>query len=410
MAEFIVLGAGMVGISSALALQEAGHTVTVVDRVQPGLETSFGNAGIIQTEAVEPYALPQDISTLWRYAIGQTNDVLWKLEPTLRMAPALWRYFLNSATDKHRKISITYAKLAALATADHAPLIEASGSEELIIRNGLAMLYRDEASFEKEKARAERLEREFSVRSRIVDGVTYQAEEPALKQAPAGAIHWLESWSCKDPGGLTQAYAALFEQRGGRILHGDASSLTQTTTGWVVKTEQGIVGAEQVVIALGPWSPELLKRFGYRIPMVYKRGYHGHYQETTHLNRPFLDVANGVLAAPMSRGIRVTTGAALVDLNDPADPEQLERGVNALRSLLEMGERVQEKQWYGTRPCMPDMLPVVGKAPKHDRMWFHFGHGHQGFTQGPTTAKILMADIAGERESQWLPLEPSARF
>jgi D-amino-acid dehydrogenase len=272
------------------------------------------------------------------------------------------------------------------------------------------MLYRDEASFEKEKARAERLEREFSVRSRIVGGVTYQAEEPALKQTPAGAIHWLDSWSCKDPGGLTQAYAALFEQRGGRILHGDASSLTQTTTGWVVKTEQGIVGAEQVVIALGPWSPELLKRFGYRIPMVYKRGYHGHYQETTHLNRPFLDVANGVLAAPMSRGIRVTTGAALVDLNDPADPEQLERGVNALRSLLEMGERVQEKQWYGTRPCMPDMLPVVGKAPKHDRMWFHFGHGHQGFTQGPTTAKILMADIAGERESQWLPLEPSARF
>ncbi|TDR06398.1 NAD(P)/FAD-dependent oxidoreductase [Marinomonas communis] len=410
MAEFIVLGAGMVGISSALALQEVGHTVTVVDRIQPGLESSFGNAGIIQTEAVEPYALPQDISTLWRYAIGQTNDVLWKLEPTLRMAPALWRYFLNSATDKHRKISITYAKLAALATADHAPLIEASGSEELIIRNGLAMLYRDEASFEKEKARAERLEREFCVRSRIVDGVTYQAEEPALKQAPAGAIHWLDSWSCKDPGGLTQAYAALFEQRGGRILHGDASSLTQTTTGWVVKTEQGIVGAEQVVIALGPWSPELLKRFGYRIPMVYKRGYHGHYQETTHLNRPFLDVANGVLAAPMSRGIRVTTGAALVDLNDPADPEQLERGVNALRSLLEMGERVQEKQWYGTRPCMPDMLPVVGKAPKHDRMWFHFGHGHQGFTQGPTTAKILMADIAGERESQWLPLEPSARF
>ncbi|RUM54681.1 MAG: amino acid dehydrogenase, partial [Marinomonas sp.] len=260
------------------------------------------------------------------------------------------------------------------------------------------------------KARAERLEREFSVRSRIVDGVTYQAEEPALKQAPAGAIHWLDSWSCKDPGGLTQAYAALFEQRGGRILQGDASSLTQTTTGWVVKTEQGIVGAEQVVIALGPWSPELLKRFGYHIPMVYKRGYHGHYQETTSLNRPFLDVANGVLAAPMSRGIRVTTGAALVDLNDPAEPKQLERGVNALRSLLEMGERVQENQWYGTRPCMPDMLPVVGKAPKHDRMWFHFGHGHQGFTQGPTTAKILMADIAGERESQWLPLEPSARF
>ena len=410
MAEFIVLGAGMVGISSALALQEAGHTVIVVDRTQPGLETSFGNAGIIQTEAVEPYALPQDLSTLWRYAIGHTNDVLWELAPTLRMAPALWRYFLNSATDKHRKISTTYAKLAALATADHAPLIDASNSDTLIIRNGLAMLYRDEVSFEKEKARAERLEREFGVRSRIVDGQAYQLEESALKQAPVGAVHWLDSWSCKDPGGLTQAYATLFEQRGGRLLKGDANSLTQTTTGWVVKTEQGIVNAEQVVIALGPWSPELLKRFGYNIPMVYKRGYHGHYQETTPLNRPFLDVANGVLAAPMSRGIRVTTGAALVDLNATAEPKQLQRGVSALKTLLELGERIQEDQWFGTRPCMPDMLPVVGKAPKHERMWFHFGHGHQGFTQGPTTAKILVANIAGEKEEQWAPLEPSARF
>lgn len=410
MADFIVLGAGMVGVSSALALQEKGHSVVLLDRKTPGLETSFGNAGIIQTEAVEPYALPQDLITLWRYAIGSSNDVVWKTLPTLKMAPALWRYFRNSSSEKHHTISNTYAKLAAKATADHAPLIDASGAEHMILREGLSMLYRDEQIFVQERQRAERLEREYGVTSRIMDGVAYQAEEPALKQAPVGAIHWLQSWSCRDPGGLTQAYADLFVKRGGSLMFGDANSLTETAIGWTVHTESGAVTAEQVIVALGPWSPELLKRFGYHIPMVYKRGYHGHYQATTDLNRPFLDVANGVLAAPMNRGIRVTTGAALVDLNDAAEPKQLERGVTALRTLLEMGDRVRENQWYGTRPCMPDMLPVVGKAPQHERMWFHFGHGHQGFTQGPTTAQILVSDIAGERASVWDPLLPSGRF
>ena len=410
MADFMVLGAGMVGVSSALALQEQGHSVVLVDRTTPGLETSFGNAGIIQTEAVEPYALPQDLSTLWCYAVGRSNDVVWKTLPALKMAPALWRYFRNSSTAKHHAISNTYAKLAARATADHAPLIEASDSEQLIARQGLSMLYRDEQRFNQESLRAERLEREYGVTSRIVDGVTYQAEEPALKQAPVGAIHWLQSWSCRDPGGLTQAYAELFVKCGGSLVFGDAHSLAETQTGWQVTTDSGIASAEQVVIALGPWSPELLKGFGYHIPMVYKRGYHGHYKETTRLNRPFLDVANGVLAAPMSRGIRVTTGAALVDLDDVSNPQQLERGVKALRTLLTMGDRVRESQWFGTRPCMPDMLPVVGQAPKHARMWFHFGHGHQGFTQGPTTAQILLSEIAGEHSDVWQPLRPQGRF
>lgn len=409
MADFIVLGAGMVGVSSALALQEQGHSVVLLDRRQPGLETSFGNAGIIQTEAAEPYALPQDLMTLWRYAIGRSNDVVWKALPTLKMAPALWRYFRNSSVSKHHAISATYAKLAAQATADHTPLIEASGAEHLILRQGLSMLYRDEKSFAQESLRAQRLEREYGVTSRIIDGVSYQAEEPALQQAPVGAIHWLQSWSCRDPGGLTQAYADLFVKRGGTLLLGDANSLTETSNGWQLNAETGVVSAEQVVIALGPWSPALLKRFGYHIPMVYKRGYHGHYKETIRLNRPFLDVANGVLAAPMSQGIRVTTGAALVDLEDGANPQQLERGVKALRTLLSMGDRIRESQWYGTRPCMPDMLPVVGQAPNHARMWFHFGHGHQGFTQGPTTAKILTSEIAGERSKDWQPLRPQGR-
>lgn len=409
MAEYLVLGAGMVGVSSALALQDQGHDVTLVDRVSPGLETSFGNAGIIQMEAAEPYALPQDMTTLVRYAFGYSNDVVWKLLPSIRMAPALWRYFRNSAPRPHRQISSIYAQLSTRSTRDHEPLIKAADADELVCRSGLSMLYRDEESFVTAVKNAERFKQWYGVTSRIVNGVDYKMEEPALSQAPVGVIHWLQSWNCRDPGGLTNAYANLFVQRGGSIVQGDALTLKQTVSGWSVVTEVGPVSAEQVVVALGPWSPELLKRFGYHIPMVYKRGYHGHFKELTPLNRPFLDVANGVLAAPMNSGIRVTTGAALVDLKDPAEPVQLERGVKALRTMLSMGDRVRETQWFGTRPCMPDMLPMVGKAPKHNSMWFHFGHGHQGFTQGPTTAKLLLEAIQGERNDILDALSPQRR-
>ncbi len=178
MAEFLVLGAGMVGVSTALALQTQGHDVTVVDRMTPGLETSYGNAGIIQTEAAEPYALPQDISTLLKYATGQSNDVVWHLGATLNMLPALWRYFRLSSEKPYRRISNTYSQLAARATADHQPLIEASNSEALIKREGLVMLYREQASFDDASVRAQRLDRDYGVSSRIVSGAAYKKKNP----------------------------------------------------------------------------------------------------------------------------------------------------------------------------------------------------------------------------------------
>lgn len=407
MSDFIVLGAGMVGVSSALALQDAGHDVVIIDRVEPGLETSFGNAGIIQAEAAEPYALPQDVATLLRYALGKSNDVTWQLGASLKMAPALWRYFRNSSGARYQAISQIYAQLAARATTDHQPLIEASDSETMIERNGLAMLYRDESTFNEACERAQRMLSDYGVTSRIVDGVHYMQEEPALKQAPVGAVHWLQSWSCKDPGGLTQAYGKLFEARGGRIYRGDANTLTQSNLGWSVNTDNGALSAAHVVVALGPWSAQFLRSFGYHISMVYKRGYHGHYKQPVALKRPFLDVANGVLAAPMNQGIRVTTGAALVDMDAAPEPTQLTRGVEQLSTMLTLGDRVRETQWYGTRPCMPDMLPVVGAAPKHRNMWFHFGHGHQGFTQGPTTALLLKDVICGHISPLASALSPS---
>lgn len=409
MADFLVLSAGMVGVSTALALQEQGHAVTLVDRKAPGRETSFGNAGIIQAEAAEPYALPRDPLTLLRFALGRTNDVTWSMGGVTEMLPALWRYFLNSTPARHAEISRTYVKLTERSTRDHRPLIEAAGMENLIARDGMGLLYRNRAAYEDAVADAERVGRTYGTRFRAVDGADYASEDPALLKAPAGVIHWLDSWSCASPGGLTAGYAELLVRRGGRLLTGDAASLRQADKGWQVDAVEGAVSAEQAVIALGPWSPRLLSRFGYRIPMVYKRGYHGHFKAPRSPVRPFLDVANGIVAAPMTGGLRLATGAALVTRESGPDTRQLERGKAGISDLIEIGARVDEPQWSGARPCLPDMLPLVGAAPRHAGLWMNFGHGHQGFTLGPTTGALLAQMVAGQPEDGFDALLPAKR-
>ncbi|SEG69095.1 NAD(P)/FAD-dependent oxidoreductase [Marinobacterium lutimaris] len=410
MSEILVLGAGMVGVSSALALQAQGHQVVLVDRHSSCRETSYGNAGVIQTEAAEPYALPRNLMTLFRYGCGFSNDVLWQPGALLRMKPALWRYFRHSAPAEHARISRIYSQLTSRAADDHAPLVAAAGAQSLISTDGLSEVYRQQSGFESAAKEAARFKEQYGISSRILDGATYREEEPALKQAPAGVIHWNESWSCRDPGALTDDYRALFLQRGGSYRQGDAQTLSQSAKGWRVEGESGPIEAEQVVIALGPWSPQLLRRFGYRIPMIYKRGYHGHFNAPLALKRPFLDADNGVVVASMAKGMRVTSGAALVALDSKTQPTQLERGAEALRSLVDLGERIDEPQWFGTRPCMPDMLPLVGAAPNHQGMWFNFGHGHQGFTLGPTTGQLLAEIMAGVDSEITRGLAPGTRL
>lgn len=409
MTEIIVLGAGMVGVSAALELQARGHRVVLVDRRGAGEETSYGNAGFIQAEAAEPHPIPHDPMTLLSYAFGRSNDVVYDPKYLPALAPVLWRYFRASAPKRHRAISKIYAQLTRRSTADHAPLIAAAGAEALIRRNGYADVYRSAHRFEAAARRAEALARDYGVSAGIEDSAALAKAEPAIRVPLAGAVLWHDCWTCADPGALTAAYAALFERRGGTFVRGDALSLRQAGAGWSVETARGLVTGEKAVVALGPWSPELLARFGYGIQMLWKRGYHGHFDSPVRLARPFLDAENGILLTPMRKGLRLATGAALVQPTDPSDPVQLRRGIAAASGLVPLGARVEEPQWFGNRPCLPDMLPLVGPAPNHAGLWFDFGHGHQGFTLGPTTAHLLAERMEGARSEVLDALDPAHR-
>jgi D-amino-acid dehydrogenase len=396
MKSAIVLGAGMVGVATAVHLQQRGWTVALVDRREPGRETSYGNAGIIQSEALRPYPMPHGWRELADIATGRTNDVRWHLASLPTHIAPLLRYWRHSFPSAHARAAAAYARLIAWAVREHEPLIRQSGAGNLVRRNGYRVLYRDQATFDAEATVAEALRADHGVKFTTMTARELRRAEPALTEGGVGGLHWQEPWTVSDPGALVSAYADLFTRSGGRILRGDAHSLATRQGGWSVVTEAGPVDAEAVVVALGPWSPELLRRFGYRISMVRKRGYHRHYAGGSPLDLPLRDAGNGYVMAPMQRGVRITTGAELTSPDGRSDPAQLAHAERIARQLIDLGRPVEPEPWFGTRPCMPDMLPVIGPATRHKGLWLHFGHGHQGFTLGPTTGRLIAELMSGE--------------
>lgn len=405
----IVLGAGMVGVSTALALQQRGHRVLLVDRSGIGRETSYGNAGVIQTEAVEPYAFPRSLHALFNIALKRGNEVNWHLAALPEHARPLLSYWRNSAPRNHARATAQYRHLIAETDRHHAPLIEAAKADHLIERKGYRCLFRTAKALDAACANAETVRRDHGIAFTAEDGAMLAVAEPAMKLRAAGALRYPQVWTCRDPGALTASYGRLFVQRGGQFSHGDAQSLRADGHGWSVLTEDGRQSAEHVVLALGPWTRHLTERLGYRIPMFRKRGYHRHFAMKEGPAGPMLDAERRVFLAPMEQGLRVTTGAEFTAMDAPADERQIRRAEASSRELFDLGEAVEAAPWFGHRPCMPDMLPVLGKAPRHKGLWLHFGHGHHGFTAGPASAHILAELMSGNPLAVTRALDP-ARF
>jgi D-amino-acid dehydrogenase len=396
--DAIVLGAGIVGVSAALALQERGRTVALVDRLPHAAgETSFGNSGIVQSEGVLPYLFPRALSQIARAAVNRDPRAHIRHGALPSIAPAIWRYFKASTQTRKAATGEIMAPLLSAAAGEHLKLAEDAGASELLRSGGWIKAYRTARGQDLAHAEAEELKR-FDVRPIFLDRAGLAALEPHVGEKAIGGVHYAEPLSTSDPARLIQSYAALFVKRGGRMERGDALSLEPAGAGWMVTTETGRLAARDVVIALGPWSDELARRFGLRLPFFVKRGYHMHYEAKGNagLTRPVLDLERGYLVTPMARGLRLTTGAEFARRDDPPSSAHLDRLEPFARELFPIGARKDAAPWLGRRPCLPDMRPVIGPFPGKPGLWLDFGHHHLGLTLGPITGRLLAELLSGE--------------
>jgi D-amino-acid dehydrogenase len=396
-ADVLVLGAGMVGVSAALHLQARGRNVVLIDQHErAGEETSYGNAGLIESASVFPYMLPRDVGQLIKYALNRSPDVHYHLRALPGLLPWIMRYFLNSSPEGALRSAMAALPLIQRSLTEHEVLIDEAGVPELLKRTGWIKLFRSHASLAKSIKELER-DRAYGVTGEVLDAAGIAEREPNLSADFAGAIHWPAPGFIADPGALAKAYAALFIRKGGRFIAADARTLSQGDRDWRVSGPNGALVGRDVVVALGPWSDQITGPLGYNIPLRTKRGYHIHLAPSGNavLRHPVLDADRGYLLAPMNRGIRLTTGAEFARRDAPPTPVQIHRALPIARTIFPLGNAIEDKPWMGARPCLPDMLPVIGAAPRHKGLWFDFGHQHHGLTLGPVSGRLLAEMITG---------------
>lgn len=395
--DVIVLGAGMVGVSAALHLQKKGRSVVLIDRRGAGEETSYGNAGLIQQEGVVPYPFPRDPAKLAKYAFNLLPDANFHWSSLPKIAPWLFRYFLASNAAGIDRTAAAAKPLVDRCILEHQELMREAGIEGMLRRTGYMKLYRNRALLDATIA-AETIERDkWGVNFTVLDPKGIADLEPHLSEQFVGGILAPDPASVPDPEDVAKAYATLFTDRGGRFLRGEARTLERVQNGWQVLTGDGPIVARDVVVALGPWSDELVKKFGFWIPLGVKRGYHMHYRAKGNatLNRAVLDTDNGYVLAPMKKGIRLTTGAEFARRDAPKTPVQLEKVEPLAKRLFPLDERLDAEPWLGARPCLPDMLPAIGPIPGNPGLWADFGHHHLGFTLGPVSGRLIAELVTG---------------
>ncbi|EGK14378.1 NAD(P)/FAD-dependent oxidoreductase [Psychrobacter sanguinis] len=395
--DVIVIGSGMVGTSIAWHLQKNNSKVLVIDKKAPGEETSYGNAGLIQREAVYPKAFPREMGEIFRVLPNTSTDIRYRWSALFNYQSALYQYWTNSVPKKLTKIEDEWATLIEHCTSEHDVMIQASGADDLVRKGGWFEIYRTQKKYDEAIKLAERAATK-GVQYKLLTPEELKEFEPNVNFEPfIGGIHWQNSWQVKNPSRLVKTYAKSFEAMQGEIKQAAVKNIAQMEDkSWqvTVETNEGetaVYTSTNVVIAAGPWSTELTRPLGYNFPLFPMRGYHQHFKvsEGNRIGHSLFDAEKGYLMGPMEQGIRITTGAEMTTLNAPKNFGQLEAVLKIAKDVLPLEEAVESEAWCGSRPCMADMKPVIGPAPRHEKLWFAFGHAHQGFTLGPATGRLV---------------------
>jgi D-amino-acid dehydrogenase len=392
--DVVVLGAGIVGVSSAYAARQRGLSVVLVDRREPGSETSYGNAGILSSGSIFPLNQPSLFGSLPKYLSNRHNALRWDVGWALQNPDWIVRFLASGRASQTKPRALALHGLIKASLKLHRQWIVDAGAGNRIRETGWLKAWRSD-NLAAAKADQAALT-EYGIKSELLDRQGISALEPNILPVYSVGLLHSETASVDSPGNVVRAYAKMFAGAGGEVRQSEIRSIAPDGDGWRVVLSDGEIRARHVVVALGPWAPDLLRPLGYRVPLAWERGYHREFtpNPSRQLRRPIHDAENAFLMTPMEQGIRVTSGVELTARDAPSNYAQLDAVVPLARSVAEFGEPVGEI-WRGARPTLPDSLPMIGPAPQHQGLWLAFGNQHIGFTTGPATGDAIAAMITG---------------
>lgn len=409
----VIVGGGIVGLSTAIWCLRRGHRVTILDAAQgASSRASFGNAGVLAASSVVPVTVPGLVRKAPWLALdpGFPLFVRWRYLP--RLAPWLKRYLGHCNEADVARIARGLAPLLVDTVAQHRALAAGTGAERWLEGSGYLFAYPSRAAFAAD-ALAWRLRREAGFSWTELEGPALRELDPALGKGIGFGVLLEGHGLVRDPG----AYLADLQEHA-RALGADfrpvrALGFRFAPDGAVraVVTEPGEVATDAVVVATGAWSKALTAKLGIPVPLETERGYHVMLQGASVRPRlPTMITAGKFVATPMAAGVRCAGVVEFGGLRAPASRRPTALVLKKLREAYPGLAFAGHQEWLGHRPAPSDSLPLIGAVPGHAGAWLAFGHHHVGLTSGPKTGRLLAALIDGERpEIDMTPYAP-ARF
>ena len=406
----IVIGAGIVGVSTAIWLRRAGIEVTLIDRGAPGQGTSYGNAGVLANCSMVPVTVPGLIRKGPRYALDPNFPLFLRWSYLPRLLPWLVKYLGHANDADTRRIAHGLTPIVSDGVEQHHALADGTKAADWIVDSDYTFAYADRAAFEADRY-VWGLRREAGFEPDLIEGGAARDYEPNLGPAVGCLAVMKDHGFIRDPGGYVSALAVEFQNLGGMLRQAEVKDFS-FTDGKVsaVKTTTGPISCSNVVLATGVWSKPLMKRLGLTIPLETERGYHVVFEGADGgPAMPIMVAAGKFVATPMAAGLRC---AGVVEFGGlkagpSAAPFALLRKEvkKAFPNLRAKGEI----EWQGHRPAPADSLPLIGQV-NGTGVYVGFGHHHIGLTGGPKTGRLIAQMMTGHRPNMDMAPYDPARF
>jgi len=395
----IVIGAGIIGVLSALQLQREGHVVTLVDKELPGSGCSFGNAGILARSSFAPLSSPSSLLQAPAWLLNPRGPLSIRWGYILKMLPWLMAYLAAGFRKDYSARGEALKALTANSLRQYQVLAQLAECEELIEKTDYMQVYRSVKAREKSDSDI-RWRQEMGFKIDLLNAADIQRLEPALSDKFISGFLIRDHGYVKDPQALVSALFHCFKSLGGQFVQGSVTSIKERDQDCQIVIGNQQYSCDKLVIAAGAFSARLIALTGVSIPLEAERGYHvSSSSPKVKISRPMMDGDRKFFITPMSKGYRAAGMVEFAGLDAKPSQNRLEVLQQSAEDMLPGLDTSDASHWLGFRPTLTDSMPVISTAPNNARIIYAFGHQHLGLTCAPATAEIV-ADLIAQRPSK----------
>ncbi|OEK05890.1 NAD(P)/FAD-dependent oxidoreductase [Roseivirga misakiensis] len=398
--KVVIVGAGIVGLSTAYYLNKEGVDVTVIDGTDGNDNCSYGNAGYVSPSHIIPLASPGIINQGLKWMLDSKSP--FYIQPKFSRDLLTWGWlFKKASTNKRVKAAIPVLNtLTTKSQSLYEQIIEEEGIEAGYQKPGLLMVCQTKEALKHEIDLVE-IANQYGLEASVVNKAETEKLDPNVQYDMAGAVYFgCDGWMT--PQVFMDKFKALLVKRGVKLDFNTDLQAVNSKGGKVTEfiTDKKNYQADQFVIAAGSWSPTILKWLNLRLPLQPGKGYSFTIENPPVSPKlPSILVEARVATTPMLNGFRVAGTMEITGLNHDINERRVQGIIKSLKSAIPEYQTYnfeEIKPWAGLRPCTPDGLPYIGQVKSIENLYLGTGHAMLGWTLGPITGKLLTQNILSQ--------------